>query len=175
MFGMFFALPFAIIGGTVETVTTFLLFALVFWLIAALGLVAVYWTAWTAAYRLAIRPEGLAISALSGPRAISYDAIRTVHPVRMRPPKWLIALMWFAALLGRKPGGVGQALILGASEANGLRLDLADGTRAYVWYSDQMGTTSIPQFEQLGQALRRETIRWTDTPVEIRAIFPPTR
>jgi hypothetical protein len=175
MFGCFFAMPFAIIGGTVETVTTFLLFTLVFWLIAALGLVAVYWTTWLAAYRLAIRPEGLIISALSGSRAISYDTIRTVQPVRIRPPKWLIALMWIAALLGQKPGGVGQALILGASEANGLRLDLADGTRAYVWYSDQMGSTSIPHFERLGQALRREPIRWADTPVEIRAVFPPTR
>lgn len=175
MFGLFFALPFAIIGGTVETVTTHLLFALGFWLIAALGLVAVYWTTWSAAYRLAIRTEGLAISALSGSRAISYDAIRTVQPVRIRPPKWLIALMWVAALLGRRPGGVGQALILGASESNGLRLDLADGTRAYVWYSDQMGSTSIPHFERLGQALRRESIHWADTLVEIRAIFPPTR
>jgi len=174
MFGCFFAMPFAIIGGTVETVTTFLLFALVFWLIAALGFVAVYWTTWSAAYRLAIRPEGLIIAALSRARAISYDAIRTVQPVRIRPPKWLIVLLWVAALLGRRPGGVGQALILGASQSNGLRLDLADGTRAYVWYSDQMGSTSIPHFERLGQALRREPIRWADTPVEMRAIFPPT-
>ncbi|RJR31725.1 MAG: hypothetical protein C4576_31620 [Desulfobacteraceae bacterium] len=173
MFGSFFSMPFAIIGGTVETLTTYAGFAIVFWLIAALGLLGLYWSAWTAAFRLSVGSEALAVSALSKSRIIRYDSIKEVRPVRLRPPKWLIALMWAAALLGRKPGAVGQALLLGAGESNGVRLDLVDGSHAYIWYSDQMGAESIPHFERFRRSVQRDAIKWVETPLEIRAVFPP--
>lgn len=178
MFGVFFAMPIAIIGGTLQAVTSFLPFTVIFWLVAAAGLVGLYWSTWTAAYRLAILPEGLSISTLLGSRAIAFGEIRMVQPVRLRPPKWLIVLSWLTLLLGRSPGATvgqaGRALLLEASGTNGLWLDLADASRIYIWYSDQMGQTSLPQFERLGQALHRESIRWGGDPVEIRALFPPT-
>jgi hypothetical protein len=64
---------------------------------------------------------------------------------------------------------------LQSSTTKGLRLDLAGGPHVYVWYSDQMGGTAVQHFERLGQALKREGIRWIEEPIEIRALFPPRR
>jgi hypothetical protein len=173
------ALPVAILGGTVEAFTRFLPFSLAFSPFVALGLVGMYWATWTAVYRLAVRAEGLEVQSLAGAVAIPYADIVAVQPVRLRAPKWLIGLSWLAAMLGRSPGQaggqMGRALLLGASAANGLELSLASGARHYVWYSDQLGGTSVQHFERLGAALRRESIRWGEQPREIRALFPPTR
>jgi hypothetical protein len=179
LFGMFFVLPFFVIGGTREAVTSFLPFTLVFWLFAAGGLVALYWAAWCAAYRLAVLPQGIEIAGLAGHMRFGYDDIKQVQPLRMRPPRWLIVLSWVAVLLGRSPGQTagqaGRALLLSSSAADGLRIDLKSGKKAFVWYSDQMGSKAVPHFETLGKALRRPGIAWADSTAEIRAIFPPTR
>jgi len=175
LFAGFFAIPIAVIGGTVEAVTEFLPFTLVFWLVAALGLLGVYWAAWAAAYRLAVLPEGVEITGLTGRSAFTYEEITKVQPVRLLPPRWLIVLSWLAFFLRRSPGQAGRSLLLQSSTTKGLRLDLAGGPHVYVWYSDQMGGTAVQHFERLGQALKREGIRWIEEPIEIRALFPPRR
>ena len=178
MFSLIFAVPFAVIGGTREALTTFFPFTLVFWVIAAFGLVGLYWAAWAAVYRLLVLPEELRVESLSGAAAFRYDEIEHVQPMRLRPPKWLIVLSWLAVLLGRSgaatAGQAGRALLLEASTSNGLRLDLRGGRRVFVWYSDQLGTTAVQHFATLGQALRRHGIQWADGVVELRAMFPPT-
>jgi hypothetical protein len=177
LFGFFFALPIAVIGGSEEAVRDYLPFTVVPWLIACLGLVALYWCAWTAAYRLEISSEGLGIESIWGRVAYGYSHIKTVQPVRLRPPKWLIVLTWASVFLGRSAaataGQTGRALILSSSVANGLRLDLGNGKRVYLWYSDQLGNTAVSSFTRLGEALHREGIDWADSVTEIRAVFPP--
>ncbi|MEK7240336.1 MAG: hypothetical protein AAB224_07090 [Gemmatimonadota bacterium] len=175
----FFALPIAIIGGTVETAKQFLPLAAVFWLIASLGAAGVFWAASAAAYRLAVLPDRLTATGLRGAIQVPYAAVRTVHPVRLRPPRWLIAAAWVSALLGRSAsaavGQVGRALLLQSSAANGLRLDLDGGAHHYIWFSDQMGSTAVEHFGRLNEALRREGITWSETTVEMRALTPPSR
>ncbi len=174
----FFGIPIAVIGGTMETVVEFWPFALLFWLLAALGVAGTLWSVSASAYRLAVGPDALVVSGLSGEVVIPYDQVRTVQAVRLRPPQWLITVSWLTALLGRNStataGQVGRSLLLGASAANGLRLDLRNGAHHYIWFSDQMGNTSMQHFERLGQALHRDGIQWGDDPVEIRAVFPPS-
>lgn len=175
----FFALPIAIIGGTRETATQFLPFAAAFWLIALLGATGLFWAASTAAYRLAVLPDRLSESGLFGRSEIPYAAVRAVQPVRLRPPKWLIAASWMSALMGSSRsttvGQVGRSLLLTTSAANGLRLDLTNGTHHYVWFSDQMGSTAVEHFGRLNAALRRDGIMWNEAVVELRALWPPSR
>ncbi len=175
----FFALPIAIIGGTKETATQFLPFAATFWLIALLGAAGLFWAASTAAYRLAVLPDRLSESGLFGRSEIPYAAVRTVQPVRLRPPKWLIAASWISALMGSSRsttiGQVGRSLLLTTSAANGLRLDLANGTHHYLWFSDQMGRSAVEHFGRLNAALRRDGIAWSTETVELRAMWPPSR
>ena len=174
----FVVAPFAIIGGTREALTAFLPFTLVFWTIAALGVVGLYWAAWSAVYRVRVLPEGLQVDSLAGGMAFDYIAIAHIQPVRLRPPKWLIVLAWLGALCGqssaRSAGLTGQALLLETSTSNGLRLDLQGGRRVFLWYSDQLGTTAVKHFAALGQALRQHGIPWAGDVIEMRAVFPPT-
>ncbi len=88
----FVVVPFAIIGGTHEALTTFLPFTLVFWIIAVFGVVGLYWATWTAVYRVRVLPEGLQADSLAGGMAFDYTAITHIQPVRLRPSKWLIVL-----------------------------------------------------------------------------------
>lgn len=175
----FFAMPIAIIGGTTETATQFLLFAAVFWLIASLGVAGVFWAASAAAYRLAVLPDRLTIAGLGGAVEVPYASVRTVQPVQLRPPRWLIAASWISAMLGTSQsssiGQIGRSLLLSSSSANGLRLDIAGGARCYVWFSDQFGSTAVEHFGRLNEALRRDGIAWNDTTVELRAVWPPSR
>lgn len=174
----FFAMPILIIGGTKETFTQWLPFAAFFWLLAALGMAGVFWSASMAAYRLTVLPDKLSATALSGAIEIPYAAVRAVQPVVLRPPKWLIVASWIAAFLGTSRsasvGQVGRSLLLSSSAANGLRLDLTNGTHYYIWFSDQMGGTAVEHFGRLNAALRREGIAWADEATEVRALVPPT-
>lgn len=175
----FFAMPIAIIGGTVEASTTFFLFAAVFWLIASLGVAGVFWAASASAYRLAVLPDRLTIAGLGSVVEVPYASVRAVQPVQLRAPRWLIAASWISALLGTSQtstiGQVGRSLLLSSSAANGLRLDMAGGERCYIWFSDQFGSTAVAHFGRLNEALRRDGIAWNDTTVELRAMWPPSR
>jgi hypothetical protein len=175
---LFVVAPFAIIGGTREALTTFLPFTLVFWAIACLGLTGLYWTAWSAVYRVSVLPKGLQIDSLAGALAFDYTAIMHVQPIRLRPPKWLIVLGWLSALSNRSTaqvaGSVGRALLLEMSASNGLRLDLQGGGRVFLWYSDQLGTTAVQHFAVLGQALRQPGIPWASDVIEMRTVIPPS-
>ena len=174
----FVVAPFAIIGGTREALTTFLPFTLVFWIIAAFGAVGLYWATWSAVYRVRVLPEGLQVESLAGAMAFDYTAITHIQPVRLRPPKWLIAVAWLSALSGqstaRTTGQISRALLLETSASNGLRLDLQDGRRVFLWYSDQLGTTAVKHFAVLGEAFRQQGIPWAGDVIEMRAVFPPT-
>lgn len=175
----FFAMPIAIIGGTVETATQFLPFAVIFWLIASLGVAGTIWAASAAAYRLAVLPDRLTVAGLGGTVEIPYANVRTVQPVQLRPPRWLIASSWISALLGQSRtttvGQMGRALLLQSSAANGLRLDLVGGAHRYIWFSDQFGSTAVEHIGRLNEALRRDGIAWSESTVELRAILPPSR
>ena len=177
LFAVFFGLPIAIVGGTRELLTRFLFFAIPFWLIAVTGLFGLSWAAWSASYRLSILQEGIEISGLMSHRFLPYSSIQMVQPVRLRPPRWLIVLSWLAITLSGSPEGVagqtGRALILSSSASNGLRLDLADGHKVYVWYSDQMGSQAMEHFAGLYRALRRAGTGWAERTQEIRKILPP--
>ena len=177
LFGLFFGMPIAVVGGTRELLTRFLPFAIPFWLIAATGLFGLAWAAWSASYRLVIREEGITISGLMSPRFFPYSSILMVRPMLLRPPRWLIVISWLAVgLAGSLEGAAGQtgrALILGSSASNGLCLDLADGHKVYVWYSDQMGSQAMEHFADLCRALHGAGAGWAEETREIRKIFPP--
>ncbi len=179
LFGVMVFLPFGIIGGTLEALLGYPWLVALFWLLAALGLVALAWNAWAASYRLQIGKDSLRIATATGVRELAMADLIAVDPMILRPPKWLIMLSWMAVFLGgnriQRLGQTGRAMLLSASGVNGLRLRHRDGSNAYLWYSDQLGQTSMPHYQTLEQGLKSAGLDWSTTKPEIlRAIFPPS-
>lgn len=171
-------LSFAIVGGTVEALTGYPWLVAVFWALAALGLLMLGWTAWSAAYRLRVESDSLHVTTLWHERALLYADLAAVDPVILRPPRWLIVLSWLAVFLGgsraARLGQTGRSLLLASSAANGLRLTDRQGRRTWIWYSDQLGQTAMPHFGRLMEALKAAAVPIKTEPLTLRAVFPPT-
>jgi hypothetical protein len=177
LFALFFVLPMPIIGGSVEAVTTVALL-IPFWLLASLGLLAFYWSAHAAVFCLATRDTGFDIRTLGGLDAFEYADIKEIQGAILRPPKWLIAASFVAALLGgsraSRLGQTGRALMLAGSAANGMRITRKDGRTRFIWVSDQMGTNATEHLDAFVEGLKNAGVTFSDTLFPVRAIFPPS-
>jgi hypothetical protein len=177
LFGAFFVLPLPIIGGSVEALTTFALLT-PFWLLACLGLCAFYWTAHAAVYCLVVRDSGFDIRTLRGQETLEYADIQEIQGALLRPPKWLVALSFVAALLGTsraaRMGQAGRALMLAGSATNGMRVTRKDGRSRFVWVSDQMGGKAMEHLDAFVAGLERAGVPIRDTVFPVRALFPPS-
>lgn len=177
LFTVFFGLPLAIVGGSVQAVAANAVFPCVFWPLAGLGLLAAWYSAWGASFRLRLSPSGLVFGALGPDREIAFAAIAAASPVRLRSPRWFIRLLWIAALFGRGTSRLqvaGQALLLESSAVSGLALDLKDGSTAYLWLTDALGSPAIAGGRDLGTALATAGVPLATTPRELVRLFPPT-
>ncbi len=168
----FFAFPFFITGGTVQAFTEGWPLFFFFWPILLIGLVLVWLAAWVSAFALQIAPEGLRIWADRGERAFAYSEMECFQPVVTRPPKWLIALSWLAALSGKgsaSVGATGRAMILGSSEWGSLAIRLKNGREIFLGITDQLGTDMIGA-DAIVKALRKAGVREVDEVREIRSL-----
>lgn len=177
LFAMFFVLPLPIIGGSVEALTNVALLV-PFWLLASLGVLAYYWSAHASVYCLVRRDTGFDIKTLSGTEAVEYTDIKEIQGAVLRPPKWLIAASFVAALLGgsraARLGQTGRALMLAGSAANGMRVTRKDGRSRFIWVSDQMGSNAMEHLDAFVEALEQAGVTFNNTPFPVRAIFPPS-
>jgi len=177
LFAMFFVLPFPIIGGSVEAVTTFVL-VIPFWLLASLGLCAFYWSAHAAVYCLVMRDTGFDIRTLGGPDAFEYADIQEIQSVLLRPPKWLVVASFVVVLFGgsraTQLGQTGRALMLAGSAANGMRVARKDGRSRFIWVSDQMGGKAMEHLDAFVEGLKNAGVTINDTVLQLRAVFPPS-
>jgi len=154
---LFFAMPFFIIGGFVQAFKPYFLFSAVFWLISLLGVYSIKIALWYASYEVAPAPDGIKIATYKGARHLSFDAMEYFQPILFKPPKWLIAITWIAALSGR--GGAGRAILTGLSEAGSIGIKLKDGHFIFIVVTDQMGTTALKGFEEIIETLRKKGIK----------------
>lgn len=176
MFTIFFGMPLAIVGGTVQAVTVYGVFPSIFWILAGLGLVLVWYTAWASSFHVGLGEGGVAMGALGLELDIPYASIVAAAPVRHRYPKWFIRLLWIAALFGRGTARLqvaGQAMLLGASNVSGLALELDNGTTAYLWLTDALGSMAVTDGERLIQALEAAGVPLRRSPKELVRLFPP--
>jgi len=168
----FFAFPFFITGGTVQAFTEGWPLFFFFWPILLIGLVLVWLAAWVSAFALQVAPEGLRIWTDRGERAFAYSEMDCFQPVVTRPPKWLIALSWLAALSGKgssRIGATGRAMILGSSAWGSLAIRLKNGKELFLGITDQLGTDMIGA-DAIVKALKKAGVREVDEVREIRSL-----
>ncbi|MYL85095.1 hypothetical protein GTA51_18465 [Desulfovibrio aerotolerans] len=176
LFIAFFGLPMAIVGGSVQAVAAYPVFPCVLWPLAGLSLVGAWFAAWAAAFRLRLDPDGLTLGGLGPDLAIPFASIVAAYPVRHRYPRWFVRLLWIAAFFGRGASGLrsaGQAMLLESSAVSGIALTRSDGTTAYVWLTDAMGTMAVAGGQDLAKALRTAGVPLADAPQELVRLFPP--
>ena len=175
IFALFFGLPFLITGSSQTLLNDYLFFAAVFWILAALALLMLYWSLWYACYQVSIENGSLTISSLSGTQQWRLGDIAEYQPAIWLPPRWLIRLMWIAAILGRRPGAAGQAILLSSTEQGGILLKNRDGRQTYIWTTNSMGMEAFENLESLKATLEQAGVPANAEPLEIRALFPPTK
>lgn len=179
LFFLFFALPFFIIGGTVEALTDYIFFTLIFWILAALGVILIYWAMHYAVYRIYVHDDRMEIISLKGHQEFPYSDISFIQPATLRPPKWLIILSFLSIFLGKgvaqTAGQAGRTALLSSSKGNGLYVKGKDNGSAYIWFSDPMGNMSFDNFDRLTDALKKAKVPAKDDLIEIRAVSPPLK
>lgn len=166
----FFAMPFFIIGSAQQTISPYIFFSLVFWGISLLGLFSIKIALWYGSYQIDIRNEGLAIATYKGTRLYRFNEMDYYQPVVIKPPKWLIALSWLAALSGRV-GEVGRALMLSSSETGSIGIRLRDGKDVFIIVTDQMGTTALKGFKEILERLDANMVTQKNETRQIRRIM----
>jgi hypothetical protein len=170
LYGGFMALPFLIVGGAIEAVTTWALFTGLFWCLAALGLCALWWTFFYASYCIYMLDNQLIFTCPQGIRTVALEEITSIEPVRCVPPKWLIALAFLAAISGR---GRGRALLLANSSTTGYCIATTAGEAIYVWQTNSMGQASMTNLNRLEKILESLPCPRLSDVREFEAIFPP--
>ncbi len=177
LFVPFFAMPFFIVGGSVQALTQGWMFCLVFWPLALLGLWLLRRNTWYAGYEIIARDKELSLRTGKKTRAIPYASIESLQPLDLRAPRWLVGLSALAALSGRGSASVGaggRALLLAGSAYGGLGLRLKGGSRVYIWVTDAMGTAALKNACGLVKKLEEAGIAKVNEPERLRSIAIPT-
>jgi hypothetical protein len=175
MFGLFFAMPFFVVGSSVQTVTEWLPFAMVFWLVAGLGLLSEYLGAVWGGFSVTVLEDRLVLGGLTGSEDILYDDFASIRRATFQPPGWLVKTLWILTLMGGRRGllAAGQASLMSAAEAKGYLITTRSGRKTYIWYTDQMGSTALTRFDLVEKALAGSGVRVEDDPLRLKGVFPP--
>lgn len=176
LFPVFFGLPLAIAGGSVQAVTVYPALLLMFWPLAALSALLVWYAAFCASFCLYCDAAGLHVAALSTRLAIPYAAISSCRRVVHASPRWLTRLLWLASLFGtgaQRAHTAGQALLLEHARAGGLALELHDGRTVYLWLTDAWGSPAMPGAAGIEQTLKAAGVLCRRPPEKLVAFFPP--
>ncbi|MEW6363190.1 MAG: hypothetical protein AB1714_00975 [Acidobacteriota bacterium] len=177
LFVVFFGLPFFIVGGIVQAITSAWFVILVIWPLAFVGVWLLQYMAWYAGYWLQPLEDRLRVAGPGGARDYFFREIVSFEPVKLLPPKWLIAASWVAALGtsgSQRIGAVGRASILSGTGYGGIRLTMLDGSRLCIWLTDQLGNQALKAAETIVQALQAAGVQRREEELIIRAIIPPT-
>jgi len=176
LFTVFFGLPLAIVGGSVQALTEYPIFPLVLWPLALLGSTMIWFIAWSASFRLRMSPDGFVMKALNESAVVRFSEITEVSRVVHVYPRWFIRLMWIASLFGKGTSGMraaGHALLLESSSASGLEMTLDNGSKSYVWLTDALGSSSLNGSDELLIGLKKVGLEPGGEIRRLTAIFPP--
>ena len=177
LIGPFFALPFFVVGGTVQAVTQGWMLCLVFWPLAFLGVWLLRITAGYAGYEIVLREDGLRVRNGRGEKRVPFASLDHFQPLELRPPRWLVWAGLLAAFSGKggaRAGAGGRGLLLAGFSNGGVGLGLKDGTSVFIWITDAMGTAALKNAGTLLKALEQAGVRRRDEVQEIRSVAPPT-
>ena len=179
VFGLFFALPFAITADTLGALGEYWFLTAWLWLLAGLVLIALYYVVHYAVYRILVLEDRIEIETLRGRDIFPLAQIASIQPADLRPPQWLIKASFLAVFLGgsaaARLGQLGRASLLASSDSMGVRLVANDGRSTYIWYTDPAGNTQLSNLDGLKAALARSGAKRIAEVIHIRAVLPPSR
>ncbi|MDD2585021.1 MAG: hypothetical protein PHT79_01665 [Syntrophomonadaceae bacterium] len=169
---LFYGLAFLINGGTVQSVTGLWPISLIMWFFALFGVLLLYYSAWYASYQIELTPEALYLVTFKGVRECCFNEMASVELVSLRNPGWFRKLFIALALLslvgGRSsPQPAGSALLAASAAYDGLEIRGHGGKPIYIWFTDQMGHTIIPNFDRVLQAIHKAGIQIKEETREI--------
>lgn len=176
LFTLFYGLPLAIVGGSMQALLSQAVFPIVLWPLAGLGALLIWFMAWNASFGLCFSSQGFAMSALNQKATVNFSDITNVSTVVHVHPRWFIRLMWVASLFGRGTSGMraaGQAMLLESSQVTGLEFCLRGGVKAYIWLTDSLGTSALAGGDTILEKLRAAGMRPAEGRRELVALFPP--
>jgi hypothetical protein len=168
----FFAFPFFIVGGVKQAFTEGWPLFFFFWPIVPLGILLVFLAAWFSSFSLLTLEDRLRIWNPWGPRDYPYEAMEYFQPVVIKPPKWLIALTWLAALAGKgnmRVGATGRALLMSSAAWGALGIRLRSGKDLIIGIADQLGTDTLDAGKIIG-ALKKAGVKEVAEEREIRSM-----
>ncbi|MCF8011013.1 MAG: zinc-ribbon domain-containing protein [Clostridiales bacterium] len=168
---LFYSLPFVINGGTAQSITSMWPISIVMWLLALLGVVLLYYSAWYASYRIELSQDALYLITLKGVRECRFDEIVSVNLVSLRNPGWFRKLFMAVALLSlmgerNSPQPVGTAILTDSAAYGGLEIQCNEKP-FFIWFTDQLGNTIIPNFNRVPEAIQSAGISINKEPREI--------
>ncbi|HWR57980.1 MAG TPA: hypothetical protein VN328_03750 [Thermodesulfovibrionales bacterium] len=169
----FFSLPIFVIGGSMQLFTAGWPLIPFFWPLFFIGVWLLVISAWFASYRILLLEDRLRISTYKGPVELPFGDISFFQPVIFRPPKWLIALSWLAALSGKgsaQIGAAGRAMILGSSASGSIGIRLKNGADVFINVTDQMGGNALKGFQKILKKMKENGIEEKDEVREIRSL-----
>jgi hypothetical protein len=170
--GLFFSLPFLIVGGTQPALTRWPLLVAFCWLLAAGGGILLVVAAGVAVFAVEVTGQGLAVTTLGGRRLVPFEAMEAFSPALYRTPRWFARLFWIVAVLAGR--GVGQAMLLSHSENGGLAVRLRHGGRLLLWITDALGGTALAGAERIDAALRRAGVAFDPRTSILEGFWPGT-
>jgi hypothetical protein len=94
------------------------------------------------------------------------------QPVVIKPPKWLIALTWLAALAGKgnmRVGAAGRAMLMSSAAWGALGIRLRSGKDLIIGIADQLGTDTLDAGRIIG-ALKKAGVKEVEEEREIRSM-----
>ncbi|MCX6566954.1 MAG: hypothetical protein NTW38_11135 [Candidatus Aminicenantes bacterium] len=177
LFTAFFALPFFIVGGTVQAITHGWMFCLIFWPLAFLGLWLLPINTWYAGYRIVLKEDRLIWEAGKNVRNVLFSDIENYRPLVLTAPRWLVWASAAAAMGGRgsaRIGASGRALLLAGSAYGGMGIKLKDGSSVFVWVTDAMGTGAMKNSKRMIKMLESAGVNKIDEPEAIQSVAVPT-
>ena len=169
----FFAFPFFITGGTLQAFTQGWPLFFFFWPIFFIGLWLWFISAWFASFSLLIGQDAIILSTYKGERKFLFRDMAYFQPVVFKPPKWLIAASWFAALSGRGSaaiGAAGRAMILSSSASGSIGIRMRDGSDVFINVTDQMGNNALKGFDTILKKFKANGVEEKDEVREIRSL-----
>jgi hypothetical protein len=168
----FFAFPFFIVGGARQAFTEGWPLFFFFWPIVPLGILLVFLAAWFSSFSLLTLEDRLRIWNPWGPRDYAYGAMEYFQPVVIKPPKWLIALTWLAALAGKgnmRVGAAGRAMLMSSAAWGALGIRLRSGKDLIIGITDQLGTDTLDA-GRIIDALKKAGVKEVAEEREIRSM-----
>jgi hypothetical protein len=169
----FFSFPFLITGGALQAFTQGWPLFFFFWPIFFMGIWLLFISAWLAGFSIIVTDNRLRFFTSKGETELLYTDMQYFQPVIFKPPRWLIALSWIAALAGKgssRIGATGRAMILSGSASGSIGIRLKNGADIFINITDQMGSNALKGFERILVKLKENGLQEKDEVREIRSL-----